>query len=155
MLQWPCPRCSSTNIMMEPILYGLRCAPRATTWAYVLPGRLLRRQDDSSSFLQQSTTFLQVRQVFSKSLPTACTYRSEPHSSRLEYATALFGLFVVQQLLMKVSCVFVHARCSASHETGPYTLSLFEIRGTLGGGQCNPVPLALDSPITTIIKGTT
>ena len=47
----------------------------------------------------------------------------------MAYANAPFGPLVVQQLLTKVSSVLVHARCSASHKTGAYTLSFFEIRG--------------------------
>ena len=69
-----------------------------------------------------------MRPVFSKSWPTACTYRSEPHLRRLAYDTTPFGPLVVQELLKKVSCVLVHARCSATHKTGAYTLSFFETR---------------------------
>ena len=39
------------------------------------------------------------------------------------------GTLVAQQLLMKVSCILVHARSIASHKTGAYTLSFFEIKG--------------------------
>ena len=66
------------------------------------------------------------------------------HLSRFAYDTAPVGLFVVQQLLMKLSCALVHARCSASHKAGAYTLSF----SRQGGGPCSSVQFALDSPIT-------
>ena len=55
---------------------------------------------------------------------------------------------VGKQLLLKMSCVVVNARCSALHKTGAYTLSFFKIRGRT----MQPHPVALDSPIT-MIKG--
>ena len=49
---------------------------------------------------------------------------------------------------MKVSCVLVHARCSALHKTAAYTVSFFEIREKT----MQPRLVDLDYPIT-IIKG--
>ena len=80
-------------------------------------------------FLQRYDVFLQVACVFSKFRPRACTYRLDPDSCRLAYGTAPFGPIECKQLLLDVSCVSVHSRCTTSHMAGAYTLSFFEIRG--------------------------
>ena len=72
---------------------------------WVVKGKKISQNTEYTGH-KQLTSFLQVRPVFSKSRPTACTYRLEPHLSRLSYATAPFGplVTVVRQLSIKVSC---------------------------------------------------
>ena len=86
-------------------------------------------------FSPSQTCFLQIQ--------AHCMYLL--FGARLAPIGIWYRMLVLQQLLMKVSCVLVHARCSASHKTAAYTLSFFEIRG-------RTVRVALDSPVT-IIKG--
>ena len=79
--------------------------------------------------LQHCVVFLQVADVFSKFRPRACTYRSDPYSCRLAYGASPFGPIEFKQLLLDVSCVSVHSKCTASHMAGAYTHSFVEIRG--------------------------
>ena len=107
-------------------------------------------------------SLLQGRPVFYKSLPTACTYRLEPHLRRLAYANAPFGSLVVQQLLMKVSCVSGQARCSAWHMAGFNKNSFWlnfesSIKGWVSNlprqQQCSSVPWSNRVQIVGIVFG--
>ena len=44
-------------------------------------------------------------------------------SCLLAFGTSPFGPIVCKQLLLDVSCVSVHSRCSTSHMAGAYTLA--------------------------------